>query len=558
MLPKKASATTTTSTTSQRRCFKAVVLLRWRRVAVTCVLVSLTCLYYYKEHPPKPSPPTTTTTTTRSKHASNLLSLNPECTMAQDILSVRHLPELGQIEIILRENSKCPHPHLMGRLSGPALVMMKFSTTNTSTSSSTTTTTVVGSYTPVPLAGRYFLEIIVVMCHDFSLDLQFNFTKTCVEHPQRNRLLGDHAHIQIQIQRHVPKKEPSSSASSSVWTGFWLHNAPNETYAPVYTRYQPKECLPLALASSLKISDTSTAQLQLATRKEDCSATTSRKRFEPYKTYQYYRYDSSSSNQTILSPTNPFPNKSDNKSPVLWAQKPTTLCLVGDSHSRNLYQSLIQHHHISPENNNVLVTYPLTSKHPRNVHTKTIAASLGACHKIILAVGQWPVSFQQKPRKGDNPNYYEKPTLFATYHREIQSMLTRLQDYYHDARRSSDSTTDSNSMEIILRSIHYNPLNALNSGVCPPMDWRNPTVVDGYNAILQQAVEEYNNNHTASDADASLTQQGRLKVKIRFVDTNFIVGAMWDASLDWGHVPPLATHVESLYLLGVAIGVIQS
>ena len=67
---------------------------------------------------------------------------------------------------------------------------------------------------------------------------------------------------------------------------------------------------------------------------------------------------------------------------------------------------------------------------------------------------------------------------------------------------------------------------------CPPKDWRSPTVLAGYNAIVRSAAR-------------------------RFVDTSFIVSPLWDASVDWGHVCNQASHVEALYLVAVVLGLVE-
>ena len=63
---------------------------------------------------------------------------------------------------------------------------------------------------------------------------------------------------------------------------------------------------------------------------------------------------------------------------------------------------------------------------------------------------------------------------------------------------------------IRIRSMHYNPLGDLIS----PSDWRNPRVVDGYNVILKRVSR---------------------KLGVRFLDSQFIIGPMWDTARDWCH-----------------------
>ena len=60
-------------------------------------------------------------------------------------------------------------------------------------------------------------------------------------------------------------------------------------------------------------------------------------------------------------------------------------------------------------------------------------------------------------------------------------------------------------------------------------------LLDGYDRVIQRAVEG--------------TVKGPNVPRVRFVDTNFIIGPTWDASSDWDHVANHASHVEALYLL---------
>lgn len=64
---------------------------------------------------------------------------------------------------------------------------------------------------------------------------------------------------------------------------------------------------------------------------------------------------------------------------------------------------------------------------------------------------------------------------------------------------------------------------------CPPQDWRYPPVIDGYNSIIKSLCEQYN---------------------LPFLDTNAIVGPMWDSADDWCHLNQQVGLPEAFYLLG--------
>ena len=117
---------------------------------------------------------------------------------------------------------------------------------------------------------------------------------------------------------------------------------------------------------------------------------------------------------------------------------------------------------------------------------------------------------------------------------------------------AAPSTNDNDSVDIVARSIHYNPLNERISAHCPPKDWRSPPVLDGFNDIIRHACRDI------SQLQQQVQQQRQRKrvVRLRFVNTNFIVAPLWDASTDWGHVYFQASHVEALYLIAISLGLL--
>ena len=73
----------------------------------------------------------------------------------------------------------------------------------------------------------------------------------------------------------------------------------------------------------------------------------------------------------------------------------------------------------------------------------------------------------------------------------------------------------------------YNAI-AESKGHCPPKDWRNPPAIDMYNMILKTLSKEHN---------------------IPLIDTNDIMGALWDRSGDWNHYYDISSDMELMYIL---------
>ena len=410
------------------------------------------------------------------------IPINKEGTLVGDIISIVHAPDQSSILVSLKPNGRCPNPYLRGRISGPALSVLTWS------HSMTTTASILKGTYQVPVSGTYLVEIIAITCENFVEDIHYDFTHTCVEDPLRHRLTRTNVKIDVTDIHNNKSREK---------TGFWMHQqderAANNDYAAVYTRFQPRGCI--------RIDDPTHEHFEMPP--PYCIEPTDLNRFEPYATtFQYFDENAM---------PHPFTTLQDLKRP-----QPTSICLVGHSHSRTLRASMEMHHNMTVDTLNIRIIW-VKAKFPHEVNNKTILGEMvGHCDKVIIAVGQWSASFSGG-----------KPTLMDDYLYKVQKMFQRLQLFL------------SPKVDIIARSIHYNPLNERISS-CPPKDWRYPTVIDGYNQVIQQAVEG--------------TVKGPNVPRIRFVDTNFIVGPMWDASSDWGHVANHASHVEALYLVAVTLG----
>lgn len=428
--------------------------------------------------------------------------VNPGATIANDTISIEHVPEESAIIVALNPDGRCTKPYLRGRLSGPALVLLEWSFSSLD-SITTRTSKMVGKY-QVPISGTYFLEIIIITCQDFSHDLDFDFQTTCVEDVRKHRLTESNTKL------HIPRNNDKTTMP-----GFWLHRQPQGgeyDHKSMHTRFQPRGCM--------RVGDPT--HEDFAHPPAHCSEPTSLDRFEPYATFEYNLQEEGRSKWVHLYPSTVDSNTKE----LLQANQHTKICLVGASHSRTLKASMVQYHNITMARNNIEIEW-INVKHPYNVNNKTIATLIVAkCDKIILGVGQWPASFS-----GNNP------TLFQAYKIQFRNMLSRLQFFLGE------------DVAIFARTIHYNPLSAMISGYCPPKDWRSPPVIDGYNSIIRQACHDVS-------AESS-TSTGKRLPSIQFVDTNFIVAPFWDASVDWGHVCQKASHVEAWYLLAISLGLID-
>ncbi len=104
-------------------------------------------------------------------------------------------------------------------------------------------------------------------------------------------------------------------------------------------------------------------------------------------------------------------------------------------------------------------------------------------------------------------------------------------------------------MPTIYRSINYNPLGGL-IGACPPTDWRSPAVIDGYNSVVQHVIEEL---HIDTAMKISIGHDKGSSSVVQFVDTDFLVGPIWDAASDWCHLDQPLALLQGVYIVEKAM-----
>jgi len=277
--------------------------------------------------------------------------------------------------------------------------------------------------------------------------------------------------------------------------GYWIANQTTIHKNPImYTRFQPEGC-------RLTPNPEKWIPVQWPTIHQEsiCGIPTSLERFMNY----HFEYSPSSSmNQLSLAD--------------LTQENLMTICVIGASHGREI-ASAMRSMGISREQVRVEVKYA-EARYPTDISLDRIKQLIdtAGCDILVIAVGQWPASFDGG-----------RPTLINDYHDQIKVMLMDL---------VAGLTLSHPYVKIFMRSIHYNPLNEMISA-CPPQDWRSPAVIDAYNRAISKVCKQMEH--------------------VKFVDTNFIVGPMWDSSPDWCHFSPELQSVEAFYLAAVALGVVE-
>lgn len=458
--------------------------------------------------------------------------VHPNASLRSDIISIEHHPRDASITVRIKQGSRCPRPFLRGRLSGPALVAMKdwrYFKDNKNNA-----TEVVGTYVlPTTFAGHYFLELVVVYCENFLLAANnagehsnnytyarvlppsnntYDFSQTCTENAEQRQLTSPNSIITV-------TKTITTSSSPSTTPGFWIHKHYNPSTAtkmitttdsatigsdmnPLYTRYQLPGCF----------------------RKNTPECTTFITSAEPFQDYTFQWM------HQIQKST--FSNDNDNAEQIKDTQQsdadfllhpvlpstPTNICVLGSSHARKLVDYL----NMANITNNPNDRYPniTVQYHDRRMPFQVKSAPAG-CDRLVISVGQWPPGKKFRVNR-DGP--FTVARFFNEYHQMAQRLL---RDHDHNP----------NTVPVLFRSINYNPIGAM-IGACPPTDWRSPAVIDGYNAAIQHVV---------------MTMAQSTDKHVQFIDTDFLVGPMWDAASDWCHLDERIGLLQGLHVMQQAL-----
>lgn len=324
-----------------------------------------------------------------------MIEINPNSTIANDIIEITHdhTPQSIMVHLKPTQQRQCQQPQLIGRLSGPFISKLKWTNQLQRTvSSNGEETDVLMGYYDVPEPGQYFLEIIVLMCIEFTTDSFFQ--DKCLEDPDHHRVTGEEASIEVSNINYgmIQDKE---------LIGYWYNTLEKSKHEPLYTRYQPQGCREDDAAVSPR-----------------CSQHTDLSRFDPYEfhfTYKDLKLD--------------YLKK-------LLEDKHDKVCFVGASHAYWLDHKgtdLLKQLGI----NTVLVDwFPKNQIRFFKEEDLQYLSSGKNCTKVVIGFGQWDL--------GDWVGRTDDPTTFLDYYTSLSTLMQWIQALKHDK--------DASGMEIFFRS----------------------------------------------------------------------------------------------------------
>jgi hypothetical protein len=513
------------------------------------------------------------------------LPLDAHGPMHQDIIGIYHHPESAAISVALQSGhddsrEACLRPYLVARLSGPAVGVVyqwtyrqsSVKTADSSGSNASTalpaTTVVMEGFYEVPVTGVYYLEIIVVLCNTYDDDMlrkteiytysdeinetiagpafleqQQHVIDRCVVKPQNNKLTAFGTSIV------VVKAEKSSNQWSDRATtenikvgkdekqqlrGYWVRDMNNtregnEAFAPLYTRYQPLDCI--------------------AVPPQNCThPAASEARFDPY----HFGWTLSNGNDNlvsgrdealIVSETSPqssyhFVDEQiviDKVRLKSQERANETLCVFGDSHAwqlRNLLPTFVSNPVVYFTNQYALT---LGENITQGDQTKSVAERVKQQLLEAQRREQWLAEGHKVPdcsvivtqnAHWDASNYGNYPTAVSRYERSMWKTVQNLQETFPAA-------------QIFVWSPHSMALGTYLWFKCPNKDWRNPPLIDFYKAALQRVVAK---TAAASPSNPPV-----------YLDTTFMVKPMWDYALDWSHSSYKVGRVRTLYIAAMIL-----
>lgn len=409
-------------------------------------------------------------------------------TLVSDIDRIWHDPQRREIRVLLSPQRRCQRPKIRGRLSGPALGMLKWDHDSIFYNQTATKDVLVGRYR-VPSGGKYYLELIALFCEAPLYHQAFD--TMCLEDTTNHTITASGASIDVL---------PPTEAELSI--GFW--KAKNHSVSashPLYTRKQLVGCFPeparqKKLANHEVVRRPTQENINQTLHVRDpteCAQADSLERANDYT----FVWNNPSIRDVLFNEKGKVVG--DLMQFDAGAEK-ETVCFLGMSHARNMVgvmdkmgitqaiQPALQHW--------LLVLYNKTENaHMARAKGKfvwgrydnlpKVKADLH-CERGLVAMGQWASSVWGK-----------SPLTFYEYEERMRETLLSMREA---------------GIEPILRDLTTHTLSELES-YCPPLSWE-AHALDGYNEILRRLSREMN---------------------VPFIDLSFLTEPRWDAHQDMTH-----------------------
>ena len=430
-----------------------------------------------------------------------------------DIESVLHYPYENKILVHFQKakNRTCKRPSILGRLSGPYASLISWNYEHLMNNTSAVNAedphsseeaqrkrdSIVGHYI-LPKSGKYFIEIIGLLCNDLQFSMDFNdFRGICLEDPSCNRLTAPGSYINVMPTTHVKQNKSIN--------GFWKYTGMGSA-PPLYTRHQ--------------------GQPQICERdsitKRSCKEAASLDRFSHYRFEWDYQID-----EWIVH----FRQRIGNNHRC-------TICLVGMSHSRTMAKQMRKF--LSRHNMSELIGVEHICLERPGLMTELLSNTIKKhCNVTLIASGQWAAAgarYESVDGGESVPNVREKintthVTLLAggTNHVIQKWGNATIFPKYRQEMKHLIQIMKRKNISFALRQIHHNALcftkTRCNTRI---QDHRWPPIIDRYNQIIKELASWH---------------------RIPFLDSSDIVNPLWDSAPDCSHYKNQVGEAESLWFV---------
>ena len=417
-----------------------------------------------------------------------------------DIVKIVHLPAEARIHIHLEPKTKrrCQNPVFKGRISGWSLSMIDFE----NTLSQSENDLVVGTYDPfhMPLPGKYYIEIIVLLCERYKEGFRtsLNLKNVCLEYVlnDNGRITDMKGNAFMDAIHWSNKTKPTGKYSRGRWLHKSLLSDNREQHHKNGTDGLQLEPGPLFTPYQARNRDYKEA-------------------FQEY-TYWWNSGPGEALNQPDLGIYL--------KKQKLQTTNTSKICFLGASHSTQLKNGCIGAMNNTKYESKLrpFSCGAVLAHFTENVTQDTMSKiNQAGCTHLVVGLFQWNFSFK---------NLWES----ITFDKWKDDMI-RTVEFLQMASAKNQVLI----RRILLRSAHPNGLKR-DAVSCPAKDWRNPINSDIGNIILQEIANGVASNNTRDDVTLP---------PVSFIDTTFLIDAVWDSASDWSHYSKETSQMEARFLV---------
>ena len=461
----------------------------------------------------------------------------------------------------------------------------------------TTIRVIVGTYhlSQMPTSGTYYVEILVLFCERYNDDERFLFdldlSTVCLENTQEANnfriTAGDGSasiHIEVEEEHYYYSRTDKNNRKNNQETpdnedvkefpsprGIWLHKSLLASSNEVVSQQVNDEGSTRKLTKHKKTkhtkkSRTASDSLVVDLREPLLYKTKPNPLYTTYQNFlyesqQYDRFDDYTFrwepgpyellNEPGLSllqllPANETNTKQHHHQEHDNNNQTTHICFVGESHSRFLrihcglllnqtQTKLKQTEHVETLRSGIgprgsssttpfLSCSAIKARYPSSI-SKALhwIIELGCTH-VVVGFFQHFFTIRE-----EDDGLAANGTL-SYWKAQMSDVIKILQTTAMDQNNSLQN--------IVVRSAHANGLK-LDMIQCPAKDFRHPLNADLATVILKQIVEESNHQRqTTTTTNSTATNPATRTTPpeiVSFLDTNFLLGPVWDAQSDWNH-----------------------